>query len=175
MSDLHQIFADAQKFSAQFGGFLRAAEEMAKLGNIEDAITHAKSRLMQAEEANRDHETKVAAAELDAAGVRAKADNYVEARKGEAEQIAQDAKAEATRIKSEAEAEADKTKTAAIAKVSEHESAVTALQGTIADLKAEHAKQTQALADVQAQINARRAEHDRVVKMHAELVAKIVK
>jgi hypothetical protein len=174
-----QIFDDARKFAAQFGGFLLAAEELAKLGNIEDAIARAKSALKQAQDeldAHADNRARLTTeAEAHATAKRAEGDAHLEAKKSEAAGIVSGAKVEADRIKAAARRDAETITAEAVAAVEGHQAKAATLTQAIADLTQEHASATAALAEVGGKIADTKAEHQRLRLAHEQFLASIMK
>jgi chromosome segregation ATPase len=163
MSDKLQLLADARKFAAQFGAFVKAAEMLGAVGSIEQAEQEARSRLaaVEAEIAARrqaaDGIEETAAARC--AALRADADAYRAAKEAEGNLALSGAKTEADKIVSAASGEA---------------------AGLVAAAKAAALADTQASADARNELAALKAEiaktkreHEAVLAAHGEASAKL--
>lgn len=180
-AELRQIFADARKFSAQFGGFLKAAEFLDRYGNIDTLIAANEERLKQTQAnlaAAEENASRIrAAAEVDAARIRQQADAHLENRKAEADSIITKAKrtatTEANSIRETANVAAEQKRAAVIGEIDQHTATLAGLKTDIAKARSELQAAVNALEAVNINLAATRREHERVSAEHNAFLAKI--
>lgn len=158
MSDIDQVVRDAQKFAAQFAGFIKAAEAFAGVASIEQAEAEALTRLAVARQA-------IDQASLEGDRVVADAQHRAEelVAAGEASRLATMAEAEA--IARAASQAADQLKAGAATDIAGHRAAAAAELAAIGDQIAAAKLELDGLAE---QLAARRASLDELNSAFAE-------
>jgi len=174
MSD--EIFASAQKFAAQFGGFLKAAEQWEKVASIDRAADEAQARLdrlrAEEEEAIKAREKRRIAREGEAAGHYEKLDAMTAASKGESERIIAAARVEAARIVAAAAPEASARREKAEADAAAAQERADALARSEAECRSRQTQAQAELAAVEAQVVERQAKLAELNEHIAELKRK---
>ena len=176
-ADMQRIFEDARKFSAQYAGFIKAAEVMGSLGSIEQAVAEAQQRLKAArdaeEKAAHDSMAAGAARQLYHDGEMKRFEAELAAKRREAEQMGAAARAEERSIIDNAHRAAENIKMdvnqsvmAVAADVQSHRNKLQETEADIADRQIE-------LVELDRQAQQKRAKLQEIADEHARFLAKI--
>lgn len=172
MNDKQQIWADAQKFGAMFGGFMKAAELLGQAGDSEQFTQEAQQRLdrikadessiLEVREADRVRFEQAildlrTTAEREIAQQRLDAASLVQNANASAASILEAANSQATTIKTGAETDAQAIRDGVVtqqATLTDLGTQVTARQSELADLTASVTEKTAQLAELNSQLDA---------------------
>jgi chromosome segregation ATPase len=181
MSDKHQIFSSAQKFAAQFAGFLEAAKAWEDVLLIEQRVNEAEQRIAtlrseQDELSARAEQVRQAADDYDKK-TRSAADSYaggVESNaRAAAGRIHDEAVAIAASLRGEAEAKAERVREETQESLRVLRDEITAAAVRLEAINKEASAKEAELQDLSATIVEKNAEHARVRTKHAEFLAGI--
>jgi cell division septum initiation protein DivIVA len=176
-NDYRVIDADVRKFAAQFGGFLKAAEQLGQIASVEQAIVESQGRLHQArqEEADLEAARKEAKSfhesELDATHKRGIA-LYAQ-KADEAERLISDAHAQAALIVGSGHAKASEIVADAHKEASELRGSLDLVNADLVSARMNLVDEHKRLADVTAAKERAQADHERIRGMISELKAKL--
>jgi len=172
-----QVFDDFKKFATMFRGFHDIAEELGKIGSLEQAGDEAKARLdkLRGEEANWHSAADkiVADAKSEADKIKRAADGEAINTRSAAQHTLDDARREAERIVAEGKAKDSKTHLEALGLLegvkSQHAAALKQLEAVNAD----HAGKIKELNELQSAVADAKAEHERVIAAHREFLSRV--
>lgn len=152
MSALNNAANDLKRLIPKFRGILSLADELEKLGNVEDAIASGKSRIDATRKQEEDAAKRLKEANAAVKDAEAKAAGLLETAKTEAGTIVSDAKAEAAKIKKAATEKAQGAIDAANQKASQALDAVKEANGVLESVNAELSTATQKRDSMNAEI-----------------------
>lgn len=176
-ADNRQVLEDAKKFSAMFGGFIKAAEIIGTIGSLDQAVNEREQKLVAVNadiaQAESKREELLGDANKQAMAKIAEADKYSGEQRDAANDILRKAQAEATATVTTARSAADAITKSREQEISEHQRKINALLTEIDGLQSDR-EDAKAAADAQKKETADlAAEHDRVATAHNDFLASI--